>query len=858
MRRPALIFVLFVLLPTCHRRAVASDALTFEQDVRSILKQQCFHCHGEDPELPGGLDLRLVHLMKTGGDSGPAIVPGDAQSSLLWERIASDEMPEGSKKLSAEQKAIIHRWIEQGATTARPEPASPEAAKFTQEELSHWAYQPVVLPKVPQSGLESCSPIDEFIAERLIHHELQFSPSADRRTLIRRATFDLHGLPPTPAEVDQFLSDNLPDAYERLIDRLLASPQFGVRWARHWLDVAGFAESDGGESGSVVREHAWRYRDYVIRCLNENKPIDQFFVEQLAGDELIDGPINSDNQRHRELLTATGFLRMAPDATQTSNTLIDRNTTVADVMKVVSSAMLGITLGCAQCHDHKYDPIGIDDYYRFRAVFDPLFPLRSWQQPQARLVDFTPADAKAEADRIEAECQKLEEELKNRRLEHAQKIFAAKLADVPDEDREATKLAAATDVANQTDDQKALLKLYPMVKPVSFIAGFLVEYDPGANSKFQKAASEIARLRGEKPPPVKVMAALEQPGVVPDSRIFFRGNPDSPAGNISPGEISVLARHDKRFKVPIDDVDLPSTGRRLAYAKYLTNGKHPLAARVFVNRVWQHHFGRGLVATPNDFGISGEQPSHPKLLDWLAADFVASGWNQKRLHRAIMMSATYRQSSRQRPNQQLIDPENVLLARMNLRRLDAESTRDAIMYVAGQLADATTGPSVPVTADQEGKIVIGKRQERNGLQTGVDGTSASDSRRSIFVQARRDQQLNMLQTFDQPEMNPNCGLRPETTVATQALWFLNDGNIVELSQHLARRAFQQKVDDTTRIRFVFRLLFAAEPSAVELHACRAFLQEQQQHFVDAAQPQQQSLAVLCQTLCASNRFLYID
>ena len=438
---------------------VAKDvpSLTFEQHIRPILKAQCFHCHGEADELSGGLDVRLVRLLAAGGESGEAIVPGDADASLLWQRIAADEMPEGPKKLSAPQKSLVRQWIEQGARTARPEPQDVRDARFSDEELSHWAYQPTGRPQVPRPpGYELRTPIDGFIAERLAEHEFDFSPPADRRTLIRRVTFDLLGLPPTPDEVQTFVVDRSPDAYERLVERLLASPQLGVRWGRHWLDVAGYAETDGGQDSETKRDHAWRYRDYVIDSFNSNKPIDQFYVEQLAGDELLDGDINIQNPRHLELLTATGFMRMAPDPTQSSNTLADRNMATADALKVISSAMLGITVGCAQCHDHKYDPIGIDDYYRFRAIFDPVFPLDHWQQPNSRLVDFTRQNVKDERDRIEAEAKILEDELNQRRNEVGQKIQELKLADVPSQDRDATREAVLTDPGQRTRGAKAI------------------------------------------------------------------------------------------------------------------------------------------------------------------------------------------------------------------------------------------------------------------------------------------------------------------------------------------------------------------------------------------------------------------
>lgn len=851
--------------------------LAFENHVRPILKAQCFHCHGEESELSGGLDVRLVRLMRDGGESGAAIVPGDVSGSLLWQRIESDEMPEGPKKLTPEQKAVIRRWIEQGANTARPEPANVQDARFSVEELSHWAFQPVVQPQVPSPiGYEKNTPIDGFIAAKLHEHGIPFSPVADRRVLIRRLAFNLHGLPPTPAEVERFVDDQSMDAYERLVDRLLASPRFGERWGRHWLDVAGFAETNGPQESDGDRPHVWRYRDYVIDAFNSSKPIDQFFIEQLAGDELIRGEVRLQNPQHMEWLAATGFLRMAPDRTRSENTIEERNAATAESMKVVSSALLGLTVGCAQCHDHKYDPIGTDDYYRFRAVFDPVFPLDSWRTPGTQIVDLTPADIIAEEARIEDRAKQLEDDIARRRNEHGQMIQERKLADVPEADRDATRTAVLTEAGKRTDEQVRLLKTYPMVKPVSTIAGgLLVEYDAPAYRKFEQENEQVAAIRATKPPRVIVSVAREEPGVVPVSHVMFRGNPQAPGDVVEPGELMVLSRSRDAIVPPKSD-NLKTTGRRLAYARQLTDGTHPLAARVFVNRVWQHHFGQGLVATPGDFGIMGQRPTHPELLDWLASDFMSHGWDQKRLHRQILLSRTFQQTSKRTPKLNSVDPENNLLGRTNLRRLEAEAIRDSILAISQSLREETGGPSLPVVEAPDGKVTIGKATIRDGLKTGVRAVAGEGARRSIYVQVRRSLPLNVLVTFDLPDMNPNCELRRPSTVATQALWFLNDEQMVAHARRLAQDLM--KVDDQTeRVRLLFMRLFAAPPSASELEDCLQFLERQARHQADQAVQAGQadnvvhqvnktqtsefgesSLAVLCQTLLASNRFLYLD
>ena len=815
-----------------------SSPLLFESDVRPILKAACFHCHGEAGEKKGKLDARLVRLLVEGGKSGPAIVPGAAEKSRLWERIASDEMPEGEKKLTAEQKAVIRAWIDQGAKTARPEPDDPEEARFTEEELSHWAFQPVGNPSPP--GVEA-HPVDAFITKRLRREGLGPSGEAERHTLIRRASFDITGLPPEPGEVDAFLADRRPDAYERLVDRLLASPQFGVRWARHWLDAAGYAESDGGPSSDTKRPHAWRYRDYVIDSFNRNKPIDSFLKEQLAGDEMIAGEPEVGNARHLELLTATGYLRMAPDPTQAANGIAERNMAVADAMQVVGTSLLGLTVGCAQCHDHKYDPIGTDDYYGFRAIFDPAFSLKNWQQPGNRLVDMTTDAVRRERERIEAVAKKQQDELQARRMAHCAEIQEKKLADVPDADREATRDAVLTESAERSARQRGLLDLYPMVKPVNFISGLLVEYDNAAYRKFQDEQKKVDAIRATKPPQRMIRITTEPLGPPPPSHVFFRGDPESPRQAVTPGEIGVLRRHRELGEIPRNDRKRRTTGRRLAYAEQLTDGTHPLTARVFVNRVWKHYMGRGLVATPGDFGVLGEPPSHPELLDWLARDFVENGWDHKRLHRLILLSKTYRQRSQRRSELEKVDPENRLYGRANLKRLEAEVIRDALLAVTGQLVSKVSGPSTRVSLDREGKAVLG-------------GDGAAKACRSVFVEVQRSVPLDMLATFDQPAMTPNCNARRHTTVATQALWFLNDNELIGHTRRLAE-SFGD-ADRRQKLSELYQRLFAIAPSSRELEICDTFLTEQEKHFQKS--PEIQALASLCQVLLASNRFLYVD
>lgn len=869
------------------------QSLTFEKDVRPILKTHCFLCHGEEPEKAGELDLRLVRRMLEGGDSGAVLVPGEPDESLFWHRIEEDEMPPGPKKLSLQEREIISAWIRQGARTARAEPLDPDEVRFTEEERRHWSFRPVTrpdLPAVPEAG-QHRSPIDRFVGAKLRQRGLAFSAQADGRTWLRRVTFDLTGLPPTREEIIDFLADGSADAKRRVVDRLLQSPQYGVRWARHWLDVAGYAESEGQVEKDRPRPHMWRYRDYVVDAMNRDLPYDRFVVEQLAGDLLIDGPGDPNDARHARLIAATGFLRQARDITQTDDTLANRNQTVADTLDIVSSSIMGLTVACAQCHDHRYDPILIEDYYRLRAIFEPVMPIRQWKKPSERLVDMTDDATREARAAIEAEAVALQQEINDRRRAHCRTIQDREIEAAPEAVRVPLRQAIDTPPQEQTPAQKSLLDRYPKVRTIDWIVGQLVEYDNAAHRRFQEEEQQVAAIRDRKPLDRVLMAVRESESPV-ESHVFFRGDPESPGEAVGPGELSVLVSH-RAPRSAIED--------RLDYARHLTDGAHPLVARVIVNRVWLHHFGQGLVGTPGDFGLNGERPTHPELLDWLADDFVRHGWSLKRLHRQIVLSRTYGQASGLAPGDRVSagrsaaaaddsalhadaevarpawldarqrDPENRWLGRMTLRRLDAEAIRDAILAISEQLDGQLSGPSVSISEDQEGKAVIGSRRLRDGLFAGIDGVGREAARRSLYLSAQRSLRLDLLQTFDLPEMVPNCQRRDASTVTPQALLLMNDGWVVNASEQMARRlwAGAEKAED--RVRLAFELAFACPPTTEELQDSLAFWERQADIFRQSPDPEWQEklreqpaaaslrgLASLCQMLIASNRFLYLE
>jgi hypothetical protein len=882
MARLSLIFV--VSLAGITARA---ESVTFEARVRPILKAHCFHCHGEG-KTKGGLDVRLARLIVKGGESGAAIVPGHASDSLLIQKIREGEMPKGEKPLSAADVSVIEAWVAGGAKTARAEPADPSATVITEEERAYWAFQPVKRPAIPvvPSQAQARSPIDAFLWTKIHEKGLPgFAPEADRPTLIRRLYFDLLGQPPSPEDVRAFVDDPSPDAYERLVDRVLAMPQYGERWARHWLDVAGYAESDLAGEGERPRPYAYKYRDYVIRSFNADKPFDQFVREQLAGDEMVGpGPYHNLDAATQEKLIATGFLRMGPDPTDVENTPAARNQAVAETIKIVSTSLLGLTVGCAQCHDHRYDPIPQADYYRLRAIFDPALDINNWRNPARRVISLASDEDRMMAACVERAAAAMDKDVAEAQKEALEKVFQREIVKVPEADREVVRAARNTPVEKRSPAQVALLKKYPSAD-VRFALDL---YDPAAAKEIEKLRAEVAKTRACKPPEDFIAACTDGQGGKPVvSRLLYRGDPDQPKQTITPGELTVLAQHRKC-------ADIPANGpRRLAYAKMLTDGTHPLVARVIVNRIWTAHFGRGIVATPGDFGTLGERPTHPELLDWLASDFVSNGWKLKRLHRQIVTSRAYRQVSRRSAAQEAVDPDNHLLARMNVRRLEAEEIRDAILAVSGKLNPAMFGPSVPVGEDAEGRVLVG-RQKRNVNReaVGVDEVGDDAFRRSIYIEARRKQPLAMLDTFDLPQMTPNCDLRRASTVAPQSLMFMNDAFVVEEAEALAQRVRRERPGDVAaQVARAWALVYAREaPADQSLDAVQFVAQEDQElksrivvsadltkalaaakdkpaegaRLRGAIESEREekthvaAMASFCQALLASNGFLYVD
>ncbi len=817
MRVARLLLIAVGVLFACvaGERIGHADELTFETHVRPILKAHCFDCHGAEEEVKGKLDLRLVRLMKRGGETGPAVEPGKPEASLLLQRIKAGEMPRGPAKVSAREIAVLEKWIAGGAKTARAEPAEiGKGLGISDEERSYWAFRPLTRPAVPISNFKSQisnlksedsnlksdpprrmkseirTPIDRFVLAKLQERGLSFGPDADKATLIKRAYFDLIGLPPSRDEVDEFVNNQEPDAYERLLDRLLASPHYGERWGRHWLDAAGYADSDGYTINDRDRPWAYKYRDWVIRALNDDKPIDEFIVEQLAGDEFLNGKFGNLSPIDVDRLTATGFLRMVSDGAGDGSVDQDlaMNAVMADTLKMVSSTLLGLTVGCAQCHDHRYDPISQVDYYRLRAIFEPALNWKRWQGRLKTL--YTDADRAASAA-IEADVAKVATEKNSKQTEYMAKALELELAKHPEELRGKLRDAYNTPADKRTPEQQQLLKERPSV---NISPGNLYQYLPKEADDLKGFDTRMAAMRSKKPVEEFLFCLAEEDGEPPATHLFHRGDHRQPKEAVTAAMLEIATPPGQRVEFPINDPSINSSGRRLAFAKHLVSGRDPLFPRAMANRLWLHHFGRGLVNTPGDFGQLGERPTHPELLDWLAAEVLRGragegerGSNPnasspppplapspslsiKRQHRLLMTSTTYRQSAARRPELEAVDPSNQLFGRMSVRRLDAEVLRDRVLASSGSLQQAMFGKPVPVAEDFVGQVIV------NDM-----------SRRSVYVQQKRSKPETLMRAFDAPVMECNCDKRPTSTVATQSLMLMNNEFVLKQAGLLAER-----------------------------------------------------------------------
>ncbi len=794
----------------------AEQARFFEAEVRPVLAAKCQKCHGPRQQR-GNLRLDSRAAALRGGETGPAVVPGDVEESLLVEAIGYEtlEMPPDGK-LSDREAAALTSWVKMGAPWPSSGPAKPAEAAGTisDEDRAYWAIRPVEDPPVPvaDDGGWSRNPIDGFVARRLETRGLAPAPEADRRALIRRASYDLIGLPPSSEEVEAFLADPSPTAYEALIDRLLASPRYGERWGRHWLDLVRYAESDG-HGADRYRPEAWRYRDYVIRAFNDDKPYDRFVLEQLAGDEV--APDDAD------ALTATGFLRHWTYENNQRQLREVREIILNDVTDVTGEVFLGLGIGCARCHDHKFDPILQEDYYRLQAFFAPMLP---------RDDILTATESQRERFRVAQALWEAETADVRRQIEAIEGPVRASLRE-----REARLLPQdLKEIDRKPREQATPLELQ--------LAALIDRLKDGASrtidGAFKKKPEKLKALQGLRDQLGKFDGL--KPGPLPAPMVITDVGPEAPPTEmpgsrkaVEPGFPMVLGGQSARVEAP--PLAPLSTGRRTALALWIASPDNPLTARVIVNRIWQHHFGAGLVATSSDFGRLGDRPSHPELLDWLASRFVRDGWSVKAMHRLIMTSATYRQGALDAGSEAAWrdDPNNRWLGRMPIRRLDADQVRDTMLAASGELDPAVGGPSVEPTAP----------------------------RRTVYTRKLRYTPEPLLQAFDAPDGFASTPQRDVTTTATQALSLMNGawtlGRAAAIAALLLRDAAS---DEPALVATAYRRVLGRSPDDFEAAAALQFLRDQPAR-VDgtASRPgREQALIDLCHVLLNSNELIYTD
>ena len=842
----------------------------FLERVKPLLDSRCISCHGPD-KVKASLRLDSRAAVLRGGDLGPSAVPGKPAESLLLAAVlhtkADLEMPP-KDKLSKVETDILERWIRDGlpwldapAPTPAAGPGEPPPERlgdawtdsrnpirkiFHGQRLDLWSFQPLRTPPVPALPTPTWAapgprnPIDHFIQARLAAAGLAPAPEADRRTLARRLHLDLTGLPPAPAELEAFLSDPSAGAYPRLVDRLLDSPRYGEHQARLWLDIVRYSDSNGFD-WDEFRPQAWRFRDYVIAAFNADKPFDRFIHEQLAGDEELDGPPKTPAEQER--LVATGYLRVGPQ--DNSAPLFNEQSRaraewLADLTETTGSAFLGVTLSCCRCHDHKFDPLSQADHFRLRAFFEPV------QRGDELPLDLAPdqADIRRQHAEIESRVTPLARERDALLQTVRERVRSERITRLPEAEQRILALKSDPQPQNFQEQAAVLAKKIEVTDDEARKA-----FQPDESKRHDALQKQIETLRRGRRSFTHGLLATDSTNQVPPTRIHFQGDHKTERDAVQPGFLSALDPNPAPLRTAINP---STTGRRLTLAAWIASRDNPLTARVFANRAWQSFFGDGLVRTPNDFGLAGDPPSHPDLLDWLATEFIRGGWSVKNLHRLIVNSTTYRQTISGDPETlakaRRLDAENRLLWRQNLRRLTAEQLRDSLLAVAGTLQHRGGGP--PTWPELPADVLTANPAflDDNAEKTKGWYPSPPDERtvRSIFLVQKRTVHVPFLETFDLPENTTSCARRNVSLVAPQALSLLNGSEAADAARALARRIDQDVGGSPdARIRRGFELVLQRQPAPEELLACGRFLARA-------------GLAELCRSLLNLNEFAYVD
>ena len=1021
------LLIWFSLAATYSICAATEDVPQYDSQIAPLIKAHCVKCHGPAKQ-EGTLNLSTAAHLVRGNDQGVVIVPHDLEASRLWKQVQSDEMPPDSP-LSVAQKALLQRWIQSGA----PGLSSVATGKAADQ---HWSFRPLGSPKVPTvlHSEEIRNEIDFFVQAALEASHITPNSEADKRMLIRRVSLDVTGLPPSLEEIESFLSDSSSSAYSRMVDYFLASPQFGVRWGKHWLDAVGYADSNGYFNADSNRPLAYRYRDYVVRSINQDKPLDRFLVEQIAGDDLAKFvPGQTVTPEIVELLEATHFLRNGQDGSGESDgnpdeVRADRYYALESVMQNASSALLGLTIQCAKCHDHKFEPLSQLDYYRWQAVFYPTFNIERWVNPKDRIVE---APLPHEQHLWEQQTLDAQQHLATLRTELAEWVklhrvrgnvlfedsFGSDSARVADQwsdtapgddspsgivpvklDAQAPPAAMIKDgklliieggtqgdswlstkskfdwtpdnvgdaiqvtfdlVDNklQPDGQAAfrigyfialhdfddnsdtkggnllidgnptegtalhldypgknsrslgtlgttgyvpgqnygvrvtnidkgkfrieqLVNSFPDEKPIevkkadlpdggfgfeyccgrSFIVDNVVVESMAASPKEDSALAELRKRHEELAKAIKLQKELAEnrPGKIawggdmatelPEVHLLTRGNYSTRGEVVEPGALSALAEEANPFAVRAAHHSERSSGRRLAWAEWVTQPRSraaALMARVQVNRLWQQYFGKGIVATPDNLGLSGAPPSHPELLDWLASELILNGWSMKSIHRMVLHSAAYRRSSQLQDESYQADPSNRLLWRFTSRRLDAEAIRDQMLAVSGELDSALGGPYIPTSRLETGEIVAPEEE-------------AISQRRTLYLNQKRTQVVSFLSVFDSPSIVFNSVRRNTSTMPLQSLSLLNSNFARRRARAAATSLQMQTSDERHRLKLAFLVFYSRDPKDNELNESNRFLDQQANLYFEQPDAKDRAWQDLCQSLMASSEFMYVE
>jgi mono/diheme cytochrome c family protein len=846
--------------------AASSGPVTFTDHIRPIMERSCWNCHGEAAQL-SQLDLRTRESAIEGGSKGPAIVPGRADESRLYRLVAGLDgppMPMSGDPLSEAEVAAVRTWIDEGAhwDAGGATMAADALSVFEKSELppgarDYWAFQLPQQAAVPVSARFE-HPVDRFLDRARTDAGVTVAPRADRLTRLRRASLDLTGLPPTPSQIDEFLADTERGAWERLIDRLLDSPHYGERWGRHWMDVARYADSTGFEQ-DYTRPNAWRYRDYVINAFNQDKPYSQFLREQIAGDEL--------DHTTDETRIATGFLRAGPRVQfREKDNPERRHDYLDDVLATLGRGVLGMTIHCARCHDHKFDPILQKDYYSMQAA---IFGYVEVDWPLLNSADTAAYRAKnAEVDRQQ---EPLRDQIAEIEEPHRQRL---RIELIKDRFPESVQRAAFKPEAERTAGEQLLaaqvLSLNPPRRDV---------IEALSTQEAQRRSALVAEVDAleEQRPPEPAMAEIvtdgdyrfapdgpgdeiigcpecrippDEPGTflheeggpayeAPPSHFLIRGDPFSPGSEISPGFLSVATYGDPPTTIPREDGR--TSGRRLALAQWIASRDNPLTARVIVNRIWHHHFGRGIVRTLDNLGTMGDLPTHPELLDWLAVEFMDRGWSIKQMHRLLMTSEAYQTAAAFDDAANVAtDPDNQLLWRYRGQRLEAEALRDSIMTVSGGIDLTVGGPPIFPYVPPE---ILEASQGKGHWDNQPDGPDVW--RRSVYVYRRRSLGFPFFDTFDLPDQNLTSAARNVSTVAPQALTLMNNPFVLRQAELFADRLRSAAPNDLDQqIELAYRIALTRSPSVEEAAVARTLVSEQ-------------ALVDLTHVLFNLNEFLYL-